>query len=56
MNTPSARLETAMSDLPLMAILRGMGVERITQVKYQVNDLRVYSQNDIRFLKQFQSV
>ncbi len=34
----------------------GMGVERITQIKYQVNDLRLYSQNDIRFLKQFQSL
>lgn len=32
----------------------GMGVERITQIKYQVNDLRLYSQNDVRFLKQFQ--
>lgn len=31
----------------------GMGVERITQIKYQVNDLRLYSQNDIRFLNQF---
>lgn len=34
----------------------GMGVERITQVKYQVNDLRLYSQNDIRFLRQFQTL
>lgn len=34
----------------------GMGVERITQLKYQVNDLRLYSQNDIRFLKQFTGV
>lgn len=34
----------------------GMGVERITQLKYQVNDLRLYSQNDIRFLKQFEQV
>ncbi len=34
----------------------GMGVERITQVKYQVNDLRLYSQNDVRFLKQFQGI
>lgn len=32
----------------------GMGVERITQIKYQVNDLRLYSQNDVRFLRQFQ--
>ena len=31
----------------------GMGVERITQLKYQINDLRLYSQNDMRFLKQF---
>lgn len=34
----------------------GMGVERITQIKYQVNDLRLYSQNDIRFLNQFISI
>ncbi|NDC42974.1 MAG: phenylalanine--tRNA ligase subunit alpha, partial [Chitinophagia bacterium] len=34
----------------------GMGVERITQVKYQVNDLRLYSQNDVRFLRQFRGV
>lgn len=33
----------------------GMGVERITQLKYRVNDLRLYSQNDIRFLQQFTS-
>lgn len=34
----------------------GMGIERITQLKYKVNDLRLYSENDIRFLKQFTSV
>jgi phenylalanyl-tRNA synthetase alpha chain len=34
----------------------GLGVERITQIKYQVNDLRLYSQNDVRFLRQFQSL
>jgi phenylalanyl-tRNA synthetase alpha chain len=34
----------------------GMGVERITQIKFQVNDLRLYSQNDVRFLRQFQSI
>lgn len=34
----------------------GMGVERITQIKFQVNDLRLYSQNDVRFLQQFQSL
>jgi len=34
----------------------GLGIERITQIKYQVNDLRLYSQNDVRFLRQFQSI
>ena len=34
----------------------GMGVERIAQLKYQVNDIRLYSQNDLRFLQQFKSV
>lgn len=33
----------------------GMGIERVTQLRYQVNDLRLYSENDIRFLRQFQS-
>jgi phenylalanyl-tRNA synthetase alpha chain len=31
----------------------GMGIERICQLKYRINDLRLYSQNDIRFLNQF---
>jgi phenylalanyl-tRNA synthetase alpha chain len=31
----------------------GMGVERIAQLVYRVPDLRLYSQNDLRFLKQF---
>lgn len=31
----------------------GMGIERIAQLKYRVNDLRMYSENDLRFLKQF---
>ncbi|MCB0514042.1 MAG: hypothetical protein KDC60_06420, partial [Bacteroidetes bacterium] len=30
--------------------------ERITMLKYQINDLRLFSENDMRFLKQFQSV
>jgi len=33
----------------------GMGVERICQLKYRINDLRLYSQNDLRFLRQFVS-
>lgn len=31
----------------------GMGVERIAQLKFNVNDLRLYSENDARFLNQF---
>ena len=31
----------------------GMGIERITMLKYQVKDLRLFSENDIRFLQQF---
>jgi len=32
----------------------GMGIERITMLKYQINDLRLFSENDVRFLNQFQ--
>jgi phenylalanyl-tRNA synthetase alpha chain len=34
----------------------GMGIERVTMLRYQINDLRLFSENDIRFLKQFQAV
>jgi phenylalanyl-tRNA synthetase alpha chain len=34
----------------------GMGIERVCQLKYRVNDLRLYSQNDVRFLRQFTGV
>ena len=33
----------------------GMGIERITNLKYQVKDLRMFSENDARFLEEFQS-
>lgn len=33
----------------------GMGVERITNLKYKVDDLRLFSRNDVRFLHQFRS-
>jgi phenylalanyl-tRNA synthetase alpha chain len=33
----------------------GMGIERIAMLKYQVNDLRLYFENDIRFLDQFKA-
>ena len=34
----------------------GMGIERITNLKYTVKDLRLFSENDLRFLSQFQSI
>ena len=33
----------------------GMGIERITNLKYRVNDLRLFSENDVRFLQEFQA-
>ena len=31
----------------------GMGVERLAMLRYEVNDLRAFFENDLRFLKQF---
>ena len=33
----------------------GMGVERITNLKYRVKDLRMFSENDVRFLDEFEA-
>ena len=33
----------------------GMGIERITNLKYVIKDLRLFSENDVRFLKQFKT-
>ncbi|MFR1236282.1 MAG: phenylalanine--tRNA ligase subunit alpha [Barnesiella sp.] len=33
----------------------GMGIERVTNLKYQVKDLRMFSENDVRFLEEFES-
>lgn len=33
----------------------GMGIERITMLKYRIKDLRLFFENDVRFLKQFTS-
>ena len=34
----------------------GMGIERITQVLYKTKDIRLFFENDLRFLKQFQAI
>ena len=33
----------------------GIGIERMTMLKYKTNDIRLFFENDIRFLQQFQS-
>ena len=33
----------------------GMGMERIAMLKYQINDIRLFYENDVRFLRQFKS-
>ncbi|MDR1723610.1 MAG: phenylalanine--tRNA ligase subunit alpha [Tannerella sp.] len=33
----------------------GMGIERITNLKYRIKDLRLFSENDLRFLRQFEA-
>lgn len=33
----------------------GMGIERITMLKYKINDIRLFFENDVRFLEQFQA-
>ena len=34
----------------------GMGLERVTMLKYQIKDLRLFTENDMRFLRQFKSL
>ena len=34
----------------------GMGIERITMLVYDINDLRIFCENDVRFLKQFKGI
>lgn len=34
----------------------GMGIERIAMLKYQIKDLRLFTENDVRFLRQFRSL
>jgi len=31
----------------------GMGVERLTMLRYKINDLRLFFENDLKFLRQF---
>ena len=33
----------------------GLGIERMTMLKYTTNDIRLYFENDVRFLQQFKA-
>jgi phenylalanyl-tRNA synthetase alpha chain len=34
----------------------GMGIERITMLRYGIRDLRLFTENDVRFLRQFSAI
>ncbi len=50
---PECSTISASTAINITGFAFGMGIERICQLKYRVNDLRLYSQNDVRFLRQF---
>ncbi|MCF8294931.1 MAG: phenylalanine--tRNA ligase subunit alpha [Bacteroidales bacterium] len=52
---PSVLENTGIDSKKYTGFAFGMGVERITMLKYGVKDLRLYFENDVRFLRQFQS-
>mgnify|MGYP006200868325 CR=1 FL=1 len=41
------------ADVIVATIAFGMGIERIAMLKYQIKDLRLFTENDVRFLRQF---
>ena len=43
---------TAKLDIVVATVAFGMGIERVAMLKYQVKDLRLYFENDVRFLEQ----
>jgi len=50
---PVVLKEAGCQDSGMRGFAMGMGVERIAQLLYQIPDLRLFFQNDIRFLSQF---
>ena len=40
-------------DVIVATIAFGMGIDRITMLRYQIKDIRLMSENDVRFLRQF---
>ncbi|MDX2196515.1 MAG: phenylalanine--tRNA ligase subunit alpha [Cytophagales bacterium] len=50
---PNVFTNTGIDPVKYTGFAFGMGIERITMLKYQINDLRLFSENDVRFLRQF---
>jgi phenylalanyl-tRNA synthetase alpha chain len=52
---PQVLINCGISEIKYKGFAFGMGIERIAMLKYQVKDLRLFFENDVRFLKQFTS-
>ncbi len=52
---PNVLIASSIDEKKYSGFAFGMGIERIAQLKFKVNDLRMYSENDLRFLNQFKS-
>ncbi|MCX6279366.1 MAG: phenylalanine--tRNA ligase subunit alpha [Bacteroidetes bacterium] len=50
---PNALENSGISSREYTGFAFGMGIERITMLKYQIKDLRLFFENDVRFLRQF---
>lgn len=50
---PNVLMHVAIDSERYIGFAFGMGVERLTMLRYGVNDLRLFFENDLRFLKQF---
>lgn len=52
---PNVLENTGIDNTQFTGFAFGMGIERITNLKYEIKDLRLFSENDIRFLSQFKT-
>ena len=52
---PNVREASGIDSKTYSGYALGMGIERITNLKYRVKDLRMFSENDMRFLEEFES-
>ncbi|MBG0730781.1 hypothetical protein [Mycoplasma sp. 'Moose RK'] len=50
---PKVMQNAGFTDYKIRALAAGIGLERIAMIKYQINDIREFYKNDLRFLKQF---